>query len=142
MSKVFIQSNELMPLVIERLNNQQKIEITVRGQSMLPFFKDGKTAVRLKPIIEPKQRDVVLFSYQNGYILHRIIKIKDETIICQGDALKSKEIIQKQDILAVVENYTYKHKTIHTNQKKYRFKVWLWIILKPFRRILLKLVRK
>lgn len=138
--KIIVNNQELMALVKEQINNKN-VTLTIKGNSMLPFFRDGRTIITLEKPKKLKRLDVVLFKYNDIYILHRIIKIK-EKIVTQGDGLISKEIIDESDVVAVVKFFENKRKIIFSNNKFYLFKVRIWRILRPFRRVLLKLVKK
>jgi signal peptidase I len=139
MKKIAVDNKTLGQAIINTLKDGQKAQITVRGQSMYPFFKDGKTQVTLTTKESYQKGDVIFFSYQDQYRLHRIISIKDQEVICSGDFLRQKEIINTQDIIGYVESYENHHKIIVTTSKNYRFKVFLWSLLKPF---ILFLVRR
>lgn len=138
--KIIVNNQELMALVKEQINNKN-VTLTIKGNSMLPFFRDGRTIITLEKPKKLKRLDVVLFKYNDIYILHRIIKIK-EKIVTQGDGLISKEIIDESDVVAVVKFFENKRKIIFSNNKFYLFKVRIWRMLRPFRRVLLKLVKK
>ena len=45
------------------------------GNSMLPFLRDRSDTVIIQPSTQYKKYDVVLYKYNNKYILHRIISI-------------------------------------------------------------------
>jgi len=138
--KIIVNNQELMALVKEQINNKN-VTLTIKGNSMLPFFRDGRTIITLEKPKKLKRLDVVLFKYNDIYILHRIIKIK-EKIVTQGDGLISKEIIDETDVVAVVKFFEKNRKLTFSNNKFYLFKVRMWRILRPFRRVLLKLVKK
>lgn len=130
-----------MPLIKEQILNHD-ITLKVSGNSMLPFYKDQKTIVTLTKVDELFKYDVILYKYKGRYILHRIIKFEDDLIICRGDGLISKEDIEYKDVIAVVKSHKNNDKSINSNNKAYLFKVKLWILLRPIRRVLLKFVRR
>ena len=120
------------------LNEGKKVEFIVTGQSMLPFYKHNKTIVTLKKASTYKKHDVVLFKYNNQYVLHRIIKIKHHTFILKGDGAFNKEHANKEDILGKVIGFTTNGKVV----KAYKFKYKIWLLCTPIRRVLLKFIRK
>lgn len=140
LKKVVIENNELFSFIIEQLKLDKNVDFKVIGNSMLPFFYDKKTTVTLRKINTIKKNDIVLFKYNNKYVLHRIIKIKSNTITCMGDGLITKEIIDKSDIIAKVISYENK-KRIMINKKTYLLRVRLWMILRPLRRLIIKIIR-
>ena len=137
MSKNLVLSQEILPLIKDSLGNQQIVTLTVSGHSMRPFLKDKGSIVSV--INEPfKKHDILLYTNENNtLVLHRLIKNTNPLVLC-GDALKTKELIHPNNVLGKVKRIEYKGKIINPNTRFYRFKVKLWILLKPFRKILLK----
>lgn len=140
MDKILINNNNLFKVIIDELASGKKVSFKVKGNSMLPFFRDTKTLIELKKTNTYKKYDVILFKLENKYYVHRIIKIKENRIICMGDALTSKEIINESNIIARVISYQNK-KLINTNSKKYKIRVTLWMLLRPIRRLIIRIIR-
>lgn len=138
MKKIVLDNELFMTEVNSYLNSGQTVEIKVRGHSMLPFYRHEKTVVSLKKKDDYVVNDVVLFKYQDQYILHRIIKIKNDLYHILGDGSFTVHVIRKEDILGYVLDFKTEGKEI----KNYMFKVKLWRLLSPFKRVLLKFVRK
>jgi hypothetical protein len=82
-----------------------------------------------------------LFKTKNKVYLHRLIAIDEETFIFQGDALRQKEYAHFSDIIGQVTQIKKNNKTINPQKPYYRFKVACWLIFKPLRRILLKIMK-
>lgn len=138
-----VMAHEIMPTIQEMLASDQTVFLKVSGNSMRPFYVHHQTVVSLlKPNRAFKRFDVCLYQDCGVYKLHRIVKIKDDTLIILGDALNQKELIQKTQIIGLVHTHQNKGKVIKHHQKRYLFKVYVWHVLRPFRRILLKLLRK
>jgi hypothetical protein len=87
------------------LSQGEKVIIRIRGKSMNPYLRERKDCVVLSPY-RPEELQVgaiVLFTYRDKYILHRIIGRKGDCFVIQGDGIcKNTEIVPKQDIIAVV----------------------------------------
>jgi signal peptidase I len=87
------------------LSQGEKVIIRMRGKSMNPYLREGKDRVVLSPY-RPEELQIgaiVLFTYRDKYILHRIIGRKGDCFVTQGDGIcKNTEIVQKQDIIAIV----------------------------------------
>jgi signal peptidase I len=131
-NKKIIPNDEMMNLIREALKINQKATFKVSGNSMLPFFKHQETTVTVEKMTRSlKKWDVILFRVKDQYILHRIVKIKNQEIICQGDYLFSKEVIKLDDVIGIVESFETKGKVIDVNQKRYLIKVKLWRLIKP-----------
>lgn len=117
----------------------------VKGCSMLPFIIGGKESAVFSPVKKIKKGRVVL-AYTSGgnYVVHRIIKIKDDDITLMGDGnLKGCEYCKLSDIKAEV-NYV-----IGQNGKKRCLNTFcrlaaafFWRILRPVRRYLLAIYRR
>lgn len=136
--KVF--SHEVMPLVKELLEGGQDVWLTVSGTSMRPFFVNQKTIVKLRfPKDELKKYDVVLYQDHHQYKLHRICQIHDHVYTIYGDALKQQETIRFEQIFGVVIEHKLKNRVIKKDDWWYLFKVRIWALLKPFRRLLIRL---
>ena len=138
MNRIPVSVTELMPIVKERLAAGGEAVITVKGTSMSPFFVDGKTAVTLqKPKAPLRKLDVVLYESNGGYILHRIVGIKDDQLDIEGDALKKIETIPTSAVIAVVKSHRIGEKIIFHDDRKYLSNVRSWRFLRPLRRYLL-----
>ena len=136
--KVF--SYDVMPLVKELLEGGQDVWLTVTGTSMRPFFLNQKTVVKLRyPKEELKKFDVVLYQDHHQYKLHRIYQIHDNVYTIYGDGLREQETIRFEQIFGVVVEHKTKKHVIRKDDRWYVFKVRIWALLKPFRRILLRL---
>lgn len=133
-----VTSYDLMPHIEDLLNEGKVCSFKVKGVSMWPFYKDNKTTVTLKKDTYQKH-DVVLFKYESRYVLHRIIKIKDNEVTLQGDGAILKEVINEKQIIGKVISHELTKK-VSESSKIYRLKVTLFKVL-PFRRFIIKVFR-
>jgi len=132
--KEIVSNHKMMPIIIDTLKQNKMVSFTVKGTSMRPFFKDNHTIVQLKKFDTYHKGDVVLFQYENQVLLHRIIKIKDDKYMIQGDGAYRKEIVDKDAIYGKVISFIGQSPQYERNYK-------IWMALRPFRRILLKIVK-
>ena len=139
MLKTIIDNDTFFEVVKSELATNKTVSFTVKGQSMWPFYKDGKTIVTVASPKQLKKYDVVLANYQEKVILHRIIKIQKDTYILRGDATTRKEVVHLSDMFGKVLEHKNK-KIIKTTSLGYRLKVWFWVN-NPFRIVLLRLRR-
>ena len=112
-----------------------------KGRSMLPFIRGGTDKVLLrKPLATALSvGDIVLARIDEGqYVMHRIIAIADERITLMGDGnLHGTEVVERNDVAGkVVEIIT------PTGQRRKPSRGWLWRMLLPIRKYLLKIYRK
>ncbi|MET7036703.1 S24 family peptidase [Elizabethkingia miricola] len=104
LSKRIIPNDLFFEQVKERLNAGQKVKIPVAGKSMEPFLQNGDLVV-LKRFEENDlvNGKIVLAYFNNAYVLHRIVRIKEDAVTLAGDGnIQQVEIITNKDILAVV----------------------------------------
>lgn len=84
-----IKSAELFPAVIELLQNDQKVRISVTGDSMMPFLREDTDSVELSGASYDKLRfgQIPLIRRDSGqYILHRLIRKSGGSFYIAGDA--------------------------------------------------------
>lgn len=143
MNNKSISIHHIIDIIIEKINTDGQVIIKVTGNSMYPFYNDKETEVVLvKPPKKLHRKDVVLYKNPEGiWSLHRIIKVKKECLIICGDALQTIEYINPDSIVAIVKEHYYNNKLI-SNRLSHRIKVSIWLLLKPFRRYLLAIIRR
>lgn len=123
------------------------VEFTPSGKSMLPIIVQDEDKVVLTGFKVLKKLDIVLCKRENGeYVLHRIIKIKKNKNItlCGDNQLFKEKNIDISQVIGKVKNIIKKNGTIIDVDKdfKYRSKVRLIIILRPFKNIIYRIKRK
>ena len=80
--------NEIFFAEVERLlAEENRVAITVQGNSMRPFMRSVRTQVVLARCDAGslERGDVVLFRYRGRHILHRIVRIADGRFMLAGD---------------------------------------------------------
>ena len=126
------------------VKNGENVYICPTGNSMLPFLHGGKDKIQLFPYRpdELKKGTVVFFKHTNLYAVHRIIDIKNGIYYIQGDGNLTKELVEKDDIIAIMK-YIYRPngKIVDCNNAWYRFYTRCWVVLRPIRRQLLWLYK-
>lgn len=140
MKKRSVLSEDLIPFIEEEIK-ERDISFLIKGDSMRPFFKSELTRVSITKVGSLSKYDVILYKYQKKYLMHRVIKISDDNLVCRGDGLISKEVIKLKDVIGVVKSHETNKGQVSANNKWYLFKVRLWHYLKPIRRVLLKFIR-
>lgn len=138
-------NNIIIPQFVKMIDEGHTITFKLRGISMRPFLEDCRDKVVLRKPQEPKVGDAVLAEISKGvYVLHRIVKIKGNDIVLQGDGNLSTERCKRNDIRAVAEAFYRKG---HTNPDytagwKWRIYSFIWMHLLPIRRYLLFIDRR
>lgn len=136
-----IQLNELMPLIRERLAAGESVRFSPHGTSMLPMLKDGRDQVVLSPLPDKLRKyDLPLYQRENGqYVLHRIVKAKDD-YTCMGDNQFVPECgLSHEQMIGVVTSFIHNGKEYSTNCLRYKVYCRIWCVVRPFRRILVKI---
>ena len=83
----FVPLDALMPLFREQLEAGQSVRFSPRGVSMLPMLRQGIDSVVLSPLPGALRKyDLPLYRYPSGkYVLHRIVKVREQAYLCMGD---------------------------------------------------------
>jgi hypothetical protein len=112
---------------------------------MFPLLRNEKDEVVLSPITStPEKMDIVLFRFNGQHVLHRIIDIKGDTYIIQGDGIyMSSEHCTRKDIVGTVTVlYKVGWRPITTKSGLYKLFSALWLKLRFCRRYLLAILRR
>ena len=112
---------------------------------MYPLLRNIKDEVTLTPLQrDPAIMDIVLFRYNGIHVLHRIIAIKDDIYIIQGDGnCLPKESCSRQDIVGVVtEIHKDGKKNFATTSNRLKIYNYFWINLRFCRRYMLAVLKR
>lgn len=140
MPETYVQLEEMLPLILERLASGETVKFTTRGTSMRPMLDDGKDQVILSPLPEKlKKYDLPLYRRDNGqFVLHRIVQV-GETYTCVGDNQFDLETdVRPDQMIAVAIGFIRKGKRYDVNQIGYRIYRCLWHRSRPVRRFVLR----
>ena len=100
------------------------------GDSMLPLIRQGKDLVLIseKPEGRLKKYDVPLYKRDNGqYVLHRILKVRENDYVLCGDNRWQKETgISDRQIIGVLTAVIRNGKKLPTTDFRYRLYMHLW----------------
>jgi signal peptidase I len=139
--KKVISNQDFFKSICDDLKKNQKVSLIIKGTSMLPFFKDGKTEVFLKSKETYQKKDVCLFQINDRYVLHRLIKINNQKYYFRGDHLCSYEIVRKEDIIAYVYQYSKNNQMIQSDAMSHRLKRWVYLYYHQFKCFLKRIYR-
>ena len=128
-----IPMEELYRLLEEQLRNGSA-RLPVTGSSMSPTFRGGRDLVRLERREQLHRGDVILYRRDSGqYVLHRLLKVGEEILVCCGDRQVEQETIRPHQVLAVVTAFCRKGVWRDVTDPLYRLYLQFWMIL-PLRR--------
>ncbi|MBR2043575.1 MAG: hypothetical protein IJ946_04480 [Clostridia bacterium] len=133
--------SQLLPAIEEMLLNDMEVTFNTNGSSMLPLLRSGDS-VTVKKAQAYKKGDVVLFKRDDeGFVLHRIVKIKGDTVYTEGDSLLTRdEPFEKERIIGKAVAFFRKGKKIKISDFKY--KVYMLCYVSVFGKALRKIKRK
>ena len=138
-----IANDILIPELARLIAEGKEVRFTPSGVSMRPFIEGDRDSVILTALNTPPRRGDILLAQvstlcgNTTYVLHRLIRIENETYILQGDGnLAGEERCALGDIIGRVtriENPDGRRKMLTRGR--------LWFLLKPARKYLLKIYR-
>lgn len=112
------------------------------GDSMHPLIRQDKDILIIeKPNGRLKKYDVPLYKRDSGqYVLHRILKVRENDYVICGDNRYSKEYgITDRHIIGVLTAVVRNGKEIPVTDMRYRLYVHLWSDFFPIRAFILKI---
>lgn len=124
---------EMFSVVRDLLLEGDTVRVSVKGQSMLPFFRSGST-VMLRPIREDDFRrfNVVLADSGRGFVIHRIIALDGDRVTLLGDGnIYGTESMPREKVYGIVDC---------SRMHLLLARLWLW--LRPVRRYPLWFLRR
>ena len=140
-----VHSFQLFELAEDMLADGQSVIITVVGNSMYPFLRNGIDSVELYRESYDKIRvsDIVVAKTGRKYILHRIYKKYDDKFIMLGDGnFQTDRPYLKEDLVCKASAIYRKYKRISCKSLSFKFLSSVWKMLKPFRAKIFKLYFK
>lgn len=138
-------NSEFIPEIVRLLDEGHTVTLLLRGFSMRPFLEDGRDKALLVKAKNPSVGAPVLAEIGDGhYVLHRIVKIKDDEVVLRGDGNISVEHCHLSDIKGEAIGFYRKGRTYldKTNSLKWCVYSFLWTRLLPVRRYLLAIYRR
>ncbi len=125
----------------EQLQKNGKLIYTNVGDSMMPLIRQDRDLLVIRPVhARLKKYDVPLYRRDSGkYVLHRILKVRDQDYVICGDNRWSREYgITDKHIIGVLTAVIRDGKEIPVTDKKYLCYVHLWCDFFPIRALLLR----
>ena len=129
--------NDIFFAEVERIIAEgNSVIVPVRGNSMRPFIRDGRTSVRMSPC-DPQSLengDIVLFKFRGQHVMHRIVKHNGDTLLLAGDGnYKKVERCSRGDVVAIVDAVIGRNgRTTLCDSRRWRLASRCWISLHPF----------
>ena len=127
-----LSSEELIPSLMELLNEADCVPLVISGNSMAPFLVHHRDTVYLSRIQRPLARgDMILYRRDSGkYVLHRIYRTGSCGYTLIGDAQTELERdIRPDQVLALVIAVRRKGKLLKSGSFWWEFFRLVWIRL-------------
>ena len=132
--------------VVQLLQNGQSVQIQPQGISMYPLIVSGRDSVIICPLQGHTCRrgDVVLFrNNENRLVLHRVVKQNHQGYYFVGDNQIAVEgPVAPEQIVGIATVFIRKDKEISHRNVIYRVLSFLWLLVRPFRFIGWKIMRR
>ena len=145
MEKIQLQNDVFLPQVVELINEGHTVTIMARGNSMMPFIKDGRDSLFFSNLnLDIRVGEAVLAEIHKGVFgCHRIVEIKDGKVTLRGDGnVQGTETCRIEDVKAQLVAVTRDGKYYDLNTSKaWKIYSFCWTRLLPLRRYLLALYR-
>ena len=138
--------NELLIREIRRtLAEGKQVELKAKGNSMLPFIRDGRDSVILERPTKIRVGDILLGEYApDSFVLHRFVRKENGKLVLMGDGnLHGEEKCFPGNIVArVVRIIRPNGRSVDCDAWAFRFRSGCWRLLLPVRRYLLAIIRR
>ena len=124
----------------ELLQRDGKIVYRTKGVSMRPMLHQNRDLV----VIEKKRAglrpfDVAFYKRGEKYVLHRVIKVRENDYLIRGDNTYRMEIVPEEAVLGVLREFNRKGKVISVTDPGYRLYSRVWTVLYPLRYVRVKI---
>ena len=101
---------------------------TNKGSSMEPLLRQGRDlfTVTKKSSDRCRVGDVVLFRHRGSYVLHRVIRVREDGYVCRGDNAVGTETVPEAEVLGVMTSFVRDGKTYRTDDAVCRaYTAWI-----------------
>lgn len=134
-----IGDDVLFGMVGELISEGREVVITPKGNSMLPFIRNGRDSVLLKNLDRPAEvGDILLVKIGDRYIMHRVFAVDGRRITLMGDGnVRNKEHCTTDDVIGIVTEIHKKGGRVVIPGKG-RF----WRLIRPLRRYILAIYKR
>ena len=129
----------------EQLAKTGKLIYTNQGDSMMPLIKQDRDLLVIEPVHgRLKKYDVPLYKRDSGqYVLHRILKVRENDYVICGDNRWVKEYgIQDRHMIGILTAVIRNGREVSVNDPKYKLYVHIWCDFFPVRALLVHVICK
>ena len=134
----------------ELLARDGRLVYKTKGRSMKPMLRQNRDLVVIGvPASRLKKYDVAFYRRGEKYVLHRVIRVKEDHYLIRGDNTFTLENVPDRDVLGVLTAFVRKGRQHTVDEKGYRLYVRLWDGIYPlraacfgFRRLAISVLRR
>ena len=141
-----VSNIEMLGMLDELLGDGKDVRLRIKGRSMMPFLRDGLEQVDLSTPNDTKliPGALVLFRYQGGFILHRVIRRKENKLLIMGDNIyQSREVVTTDQVIGIVHKIIYPgERELSTDSRRWKILSACWLMIKPVYRLSMFIVRR
>lgn len=106
----------------EWFENNDQLVYNIKGVSMLPMLVQNRDVVYIqkKGTDRLKKDDVALFRRGKNYVLHRVIKVRENDYVFLGDnSINCEDGVREQDILGIMIGFEHDGEYVSVQDEKY-----------------------
>lgn len=143
--RIELPNEVLLEYVDSVLDKTRSVVLRCKGNSMLPFMRNGVDSVELVRTSAVAVGDIVLARIAPAcYVMHRVIAVEDGSITMMGDGnLSGTEKAALDDVIAQAVAVIRPDGTrVSLTDAKAMRRAWIWKQLLPVRRVLLAIYRR
>lgn len=130
MKRIVLPNQPFFQWTEQMLQEGQNVELTVKGQSMRPFLRDGEM-VTIVPVSDDsnlKKGTIILAKTEKDTVMmHRIFRMEGNRILMKGDGnILQTEWVQRGDVLGIAENVCRQGRDVSLYTPFRRLGAWCW----------------
>ncbi len=112
-----------------------------KGISMRPMLREGRDTVLISPVVgRLKKYDVPLYRRGEDYVLHRVVKVcEDSYVICGDNCLNKEYGVTDEQLVGVLSGFRRGDKYVALDSRSYLLYAKIWVALYPLRCIFMRL---
>jgi signal peptidase len=136
-----IPNKVLFEHVLEYIRLGKSVVIGVKGSSMKPFLREADRVV-LEPLGNRhiKKGLIVLADWEGQIVLHRVVKIKGDSIYLAGDGnITQLERVKKEGVFAIAARLLDGDREVNLTANWRCYLGLFWYRVRPLRRIMMKI---
>lgn len=136
-----VDTREYVSVLKELVEEGREVSLLISGSSMSPFLIHQRDYIYFKrPERKLRKGDMVFYQRESGqYVMHRILRVKEDGYDIIGDAQQEVEgPVQREQIFALITKVQRKGKWLEPGDFQWEFFEHVWLHMIPLRRMMIK----